>query len=147
MYEDYMIPINDVRFEDTLSNWLGNALIATQQMSGSCLITPFDFAISRHVGKPAERVRSDIKFSLPLFKKNVVSNVILGYDPKYCSFHQLAYIVEQINSKRRRLDYSLMVTTSYSFTNSINSEFLDYPIPKLNLLLICYSGPKEIHLQ
>jgi hypothetical protein len=144
LYPDYLIPIADVRFPKVFDQWTYNLMVNlnTSPLTYNYIDT-FEFYISAHGATPEVAIRRDIKASLTRFQIKPTQNIIIGYDTDYCSLDHMGYIIQCINLKRRRLDYDISKTTAFALTTLVDTEMLDHQIPKLNLLLVAYHGPKE----
>lgn len=144
MNEDYHIGVMDPRFFPVFDHWSYNFFIAlakhplTWNYTGS-----FEFIVSNHGSNLDKQVRADVKTAIKHLESSPTDTMIVGYDTAYIKLAHLQSIIHQILAKRRRKDYVIDTSNCFRCTTLLCPELLDDRLPRLNLMMISYTGAKK----
>jgi hypothetical protein len=144
--ENYLISVNDRRFNKTWIDWTDRILWhldSTPSLYGADYVSTLDFNVYEPNQAPDKEIPRRIYQALTKMRSTPLEVVYIGYDADYAESITLSTILTQFMARRKRFDYEVHATSAYALTHSLNTEFLDYPIPRLNIIAVTYLGSKE----
>lgn len=143
---DYMIAIEDKRFPKTWVDWSERVMVhlaVTPTLYESDYISNFDFQVYTPIAPPEKEIPRRIYQALSKMRCTTLEVMYIGYDTEYAPYYQIGSVLTQFMERRKRFDYEINATSAFALTNSLNNEFLDYPIPRLNIIAVTFLGTKD----
>jgi hypothetical protein len=140
-FPDYIISVNDQRFNDVLASWAERMVIALQPTHP--LNHTYAISLEFQVANPFltddyyDRVRRDILYilkKLPLINRPTVT--FLAYDSNEISVELLSIICERFLNRTKHKSVSLEVQSAFFLTAMTDPTLLDYRIPAINIIAI-----------
>lgn len=156
-----MISINDSRFDQTYLEWAGKfllclgcnpILIDSDVPSVNDGVTISMMMMNNTVQPIESKIKTDIYRELKYLKNSHLNEVLLGYDSHTYTLNQMALVLDQIVTKRRRKDYLLRIKSAFSLSAKLENianyyfdfSIIDEPIPDINILQITYLGQRNL---
>ena len=140
-YPDYLIPVTDCRFPITWHNWSAQILMSLEvgsDMHNTNYLSTFDFNVLTPNTSIEQELPKRIYRELHKMRSSPLDISWIGYDTTYAPSAKIAAVLDMHMKKRRKDDYQLFGTSAYALTTSLNTELLDYPIPKINIVCISF---------